>query len=103
MRRAEVALHGVPAGFLVEEAPGRGCRFEYAAGYRGPPVSLTLPVRAEPYAFDEFPPFFDGLLPEGFQLEALLRQRKLDRDDRFGQLVAVGADTVGAVTVREVQ
>lgn len=102
MRRAEVALHGVLAGHLVEEAPGRRYRFEYAAGYAGPPVSLTLPVRAEPYGFEDFPPFFDGLLPEGFQLEALLRHKKLDRDDRFGQLVAVGADTVGAVTVREV-
>lgn len=102
MRRAEVALHGVAAGQLVEEVPGRLYRFAYAAGYAGPPISLTLPVRAEPYAFEEFPPFFDGLLPEGFQLEALLRQKKLDREDRFGQLVAVGADTVGAVTVREV-
>ena len=53
----------------------------------------------EPFLFDTFPPFFDGLLPEGFQLEALLRRRKLDRDDKFGQLIAVGADTVGAVTV----
>ena len=40
-------------------------------------------------------------MPEGFQLEALLRQRKLDRNDRFGQLLQVGADTVGAVTVNE--
>ncbi len=102
MRTAEVALHGMPAGHLVEEEPGRCYRFAYLPGYSGPPVSLTLPVRAEPYDFEEFPPFFDGLLPEGFQLEALLRQKKLDRGDRFGQLLVVGADTVGAVTVREV-
>ena len=60
-----------------------------------------MPVREEPYRFNEFPPFFDGLLPEGFQLEALLRQKKLDRDDKFGQLLIVGADTVGAVTIKE--
>ena len=101
MRRAEVRLHGVVAGWLTEGDSGREYRFEYAEGYGGPPVSVTLPVRREVYEFDGFPPFFDGLLPEGFQLEALLRQKKLDRDDRFGQLVAVGADTVGAVTVRE--
>jgi len=40
-------------------------------------------------------------LPEGFQLEALLRRKKLDRNDHFGQLLLVGGDTVGAVTVRE--
>lgn len=102
MNQAEVAIHGVPAGRLTEEAPGRGCRFAYLPGYAGPPVSLTLPVRAEPYVFEAFPAFFDGLLPEGFQLEALLRQKKLDRDDRFGQLLAVGGDTVGAVTLRGV-
>ena len=102
MRRAEVALHGVLAGHLTEESSERGYRFTYDSGYAGPPVSLVLPVRAAPYEFETFPPFFDGLLPEGPQLEALVRQRKLDRDDRFGQLVAVGADTVGAVTVREV-
>jgi serine/threonine-protein kinase HipA len=58
-----------------------------------------MPVREESYLFDEFPPFFDGLLPEGFQLEALLRQKKIDRNDKFGQLLIIGADTVGAVTV----
>ena len=56
-------------------------------------------MRDEPYQFDGFPPFFDGLLPEGAQLEALLRQQKLDRDDGFGQLLTVGGDLVGAVTV----
>jgi serine/threonine-protein kinase HipA len=51
------------------------------------------------YSFDSFPPFFDGLLPEGIQLESLLRRRKIDRGDLFAQLVAVGADLVGVVTV----
>jgi len=58
-----------------------------------------MPVREEPYRFDRFPPFFDGLLPEGWQLEALLRQAKLDRFDFMGQLRIVGHDAVGAVTV----
>ena len=60
-----------------------------------------MPVRDEAYLFDEFPPFFDGLLPDVFQLEALLRQKKLDHNDKFGQLLIIGADTVGAVTVKE--
>ena len=60
-----------------------------------------MPVRSEPYIFEEFPPFFDGLLPEGLQLEGLLKQKKIDRDDKFSQLLAVGADTVGAVSVEE--
>ncbi len=103
MRSAEVFFGKTLAGRL-DELDGRdGYSFRYESGYAGPPVSLTMPVREEPYRFEEFPPFFDGLLPEGFQLEALLRQKKLDRNDSFSQLLAVGADTVGAVTVREVK
>jgi len=101
MRRAEVFLHGRLAGHLVELERGRKYRFEYLAHYRGDPVSLRLPTAQASYEFDRFPPFFDGLLPEGAQLEALLRQEKLDRNDFFGQLVAVGGDLVGAVTVEE--
>jgi len=89
------------AGYLQKSEDGREYRFEYTPKYVGPPISLTMSVRTEAYLFEEFPPFFDGLLPEGAQLEALLRLHKLDRNDRFGQLLQVGADTVGAVTIAE--
>ena len=36
-------------------------------------------------------------------LDGLLRQRKIDKDDYFSQLLAVGKDLVGAVTVEEMQ
>jgi serine/threonine-protein kinase HipA len=51
------------------------------------------------YLFETFPPFFEGLLPEGYQLDALLRKAKLDKNDYFSQLVTVGRDLVGSVTV----
>jgi serine/threonine-protein kinase HipA len=47
-------------------------------------------------------PYFDGLLPEGILLEGLLKQRKIDKYDYFSQLVTVGGDLVGAVTVQEI-
>lgn len=100
MRRAEVYVHSIAAGILSELVPARSYQFAYNDDYLGPPISLTMPVRPQTYKFDEFPPFFDGVLPEGAQLEALLRLRKLDRHDSFGQLVAVGHDLVGAVTVK---
>lgn len=100
MRSAKVFFENNLAGDLTESEDGKEYRFHYASGYSGPPISLTMPVREEPYVFAEFPPFFDGLLPEGFQLEALLRQKKLDRNDKFDQLLIIGGDTVGAVTVK---
>lgn len=101
MRKALVLVNGRLAGTLWELQKGKDYLFEYEAGYQGPPVSLTMLVSAGRFEFATFPPFFDGLLPEGAQLEALLRLRKLDRDDMFGQLLAVGHDMVGAVTVEE--
>ena len=100
MRSARVFFDNEHAGILTESEEGKGYRFHYEPRYSGPPTSLTMPVQEEAYLFDEFPPFFDGLLPEGFQLEALLRQKKLDRNDKFGQLLIIGADTVGAVTIK---
>lgn len=102
MRRARVFFGNDFAGILSEPKDQKEYHFQYESSYGGPPISLTMPVQEEAYLFDEFPPFFDGLLPEGFQLEALLRQKKIDRNDKFGQLLIVGADMVGAVTVKEV-
>ena len=100
MRRAKVYVAGELAGSLEETGTDRYV-FRYLKSYRGNPVSLTMPVKRREFCFDGFPPFFEGLLPEGEMLEGLLRQRKLDRADLFGQLVAVGNEMVGAVTVTE--
>ncbi len=98
-RRADVYVHEELAGVLKEQEKGKRYSFTYLPEYSGPPVSLTMPVRREPFIFYEFPPFFDGLLPEGIQLESLLRRRKIDKNDYFSQLLAVGSDMVGSVTV----
>ena len=100
MRRAQVYMLGQLAGSLTEYGPSQFV-FRYREGYSGPPISLSIPVSRRDHRFDRFPPFFEGLLPEGEMLEGLLRQRKLDRDDMLGQLLAVGEETVGAVTVVE--
>ncbi len=98
MREANVYQLGVLSGVLREEDNGT-YTFAYLPGYAGPPVSQTMPLRPAPYPYKTFPPFFEGLLPEGYWLDALLRKAKLDKDDYFGQLIQVGADLVGSVTV----
>jgi len=103
MRRAEVSMHGLPAGVLEEIEAGKEYRFTYFESYNGPPISLTMPVEEKEFVFDRFPPFFDGLLPEGLLLEGLLKHRKIDKYDYFRQLIAVGNDLVGAVTVQEIK
>ena len=102
MRTAKVFVHGVEAGILAERPDEGHYSYVYRDDYSGPPVSLTMPVSVKKFHFESFPPFFEGLLPEGVQLEGLLRIRKIDREDYFSQLVATGTDLVGAVTVKEV-
>ena len=103
MRKAKVFVKGVEAGTFTEVVMGREYLFEYPDGYQGPQVSQTMPTTTRIYQFNSFPPFFDGLLPEGFQLEGLLKIKKIDRHDYFSQLMAVGNDMVGAVTVNEIK
>ncbi len=100
MKKACVFVNAVAAGLLEKRADGK-YTFTYHADYQGSPVSLTMPLAKSSYEFEKFPPFFEGLLPEGMMLEALLRKYKLDKKDYFGQLVKVGEDVVGAVTVKE--
>jgi serine/threonine-protein kinase HipA len=104
MRIAKVFFNkGTYVGKLIAYDDKNKYQFEYDPSYNGPPVSLTMPLIQQSYTFDMFPPYFDGVLPEGVQLEALLRLDKLDRYDYFGQLMAVGKDLVGAFSVEEQQ
>ena len=102
MRKAKVYFQGIEAGMLTEIVPAKNYLFEYIQEYNETPISLTMPIENGKYEFNEFPPFFDGLLPEGNQLEGLLKIKKIDRNDLFSQLIAVGEDMVGAVTVKEI-
>lgn len=101
-RIGKVFVNDTEAGILTELVFGKKYCFEYMKYYSGSPVSLTMPVNKRVYEYDEFPPFFDGILPEGYQLEGLLKFGKLDRNDLFAQLLAVGNDLIGNVTVKEV-
>ncbi len=96
-RRAAVFQQDQRAGPLAETK--EECSFQYADGYHGIPVSLTLTIRPEPYLFSRFPPVFEGLLPEGMMRDALLRRLNIDEDDHFSQLISVGGDLVGSITV----
>jgi serine/threonine-protein kinase HipA len=102
MRSARILMHGIEAGILME-LENKAYTFSYSKDYQGPPISLTLPVSNKTYVFDTLPPFFEGLLPEGIMLEALLRKNKIDTHDYFKQLTSVGMDVVGAVTIEEIK
>jgi serine/threonine-protein kinase HipA len=98
MKLAHIYQQSQLAGVLEERDDG-SYRFTYELEFHGEPVSLTMPTSQRVWEFPTFPAPFEGLLPEGVQLDALLRLRKLDRHDLFGQLLAVGNDVVGSLRI----
>lgn len=98
MKLARVYQQNQFAG-LFEARDDGTYRFTYDDAFRGEPVSLTMPTHQRVWEFPRFPAPFEGLLPEGVQLDALLRLRKLDRNDLFSQLLAVGKDVVGSLRI----
>jgi serine/threonine-protein kinase HipA len=65
------------------------------------PVSLTLPLREEPYEEKTMIPFFDGLIPEGWLLNIITDNWKVDPRDRMSLLLLACKDCIGNVSVVE--
>jgi serine/threonine-protein kinase HipA len=101
MRRAKVLMHDEWVGEIIEEE--RSYRFSYRSEYlQRPypePVSVTLPLRAEPFQSTILFPFFDGLIPEGWVLAIAERNWKLKERDRMGLLLVCCRDPIGAVSI----
>ncbi|MFV0346531.1 MAG: HipA N-terminal domain-containing protein [Bacteroidales bacterium] len=102
MRTARVFVDGLEAGVLQEIEFGSRYAFEYLKGYDGQQVSVRMPTSQSRYLYNKFPPFFEGVLPEGYQLDSILRSKKIDRNDLFSLLMVVGDDLVGNITVKEI-
>lgn len=106
MRRCEVYLHGIKAGMLTEEDNGE-YTFTYDSSYLEkedyPSVSLTLPLREEPYRSMVLFPFFFNMLSEGENRKLQSQLLHIDAEDDFGILLATARyDTIGAVTTNPV-
>ena len=103
LRQAGVYVRDRFAGLIQET--DEGYRFTYDPAYLASEkpnvVSLTLPLREESYTSSTLFPFFDGLIPEGWLLEAVMHNWKIDRQDRFGLLLIACKDAIGNVVIRE--
>lgn len=104
MRKAEVSYNNRLAGYLSKDAGLY--RFVYdkqylsTAGSR--PVSLTLPLREDPYESDILFPAFANLLSEGANKAIQCRLLKIDENDYFGLLLATArGDRVGPLAIKE--
>jgi serine/threonine-protein kinase HipA len=62
------------------------------------PLSVTMPLRADPYPSDIISPWLANLLPEEEQLQVLTRSLGLDQADVLAVLSEIGGDTAGALS-----
>ena len=98
-RKAIVKYKGQFAGWLSETELGYQFVYDENFFQKGQPISVSLPLRKEPYESKDLFVFFQGLLPEGWYLDIVSMTAKVDSKDLFGLLLATAADTIGAVTV----
>ncbi len=102
--RLDVYLLGRLAGRLDYASRGNEMSFAYDPAYASdpsaPPLSFSLPVRAEPYGTERTTGFFANLLPPDVVRRKLGPILHLSRHNVFGFLEALGADCAGAVSLR---
>jgi serine/threonine-protein kinase HipA len=98
MRRANIFVNDNSAGILVENNDST-YSFTYNGGYNGLPVSLTLPITSKPYISKIVFPFFDGLIPEGWMLDIITKNYKINERDRMGLLLACCNDCIGNIRI----
>lgn len=101
-RYAFVYVRNIYAGILRETDCGYSFTYDKAYLNRidASAVSLTLPLREDAYVSRTLFPFFDGLIPEGWLLDIVSHNWKLDRNDRFGLLLVACKDGIGNVSIQ---
>jgi serine/threonine-protein kinase HipA len=101
MTALDVYLHDERAG-LLERIDGANLRFTYDLGWlatAAAPISLSLPLREEPYEDHDCRPFFKGLLPEGEFLRSIARTFHISAENPFTVLQEIGGECAGAISL----
>ncbi len=100
-KKGKVYYKNFYAGIIEENEDG--FMFNYDQNYinseKSQPISLTMPVRKEPYSSKMIFPFFDGLIPEGWLLDIAEINWKINERDRMELLLTFCNDCIGAVRI----
>ena len=102
MRALDVFLHRHRAGRLVLRDSGL-TSFQYGEAWLhrddAVPLSLSLPLRPEPYPHRDCMPFFGGVLPDGRCRQLIARVLGVSEENDFALLEHLGGECAGAVTL----
>jgi HipA-like protein len=106
VKRGAVYYNGLLTGYLKKRGPDDYIfvyEDSYAADPLKPAISISLPKTHREHQSKVLFPFFYGLLAEGINKEIQCRLLKIDENDDFTRLLkTAGDDTIGAITVKEI-
>lgn len=102
-RSAKIFVRDIYAGLLRETDYGYSFKYDndYLLSDNASPVSLTLPLQKEEHISKTLFSFFDGLIPEGWLLDVVCKNWKINNRDRFGILLVACKDPIGNVSIME--
>lgn len=79
-------------------------RFCYSEDYLNSPfarpISISLPLKEEPFSLEETRGFFEGLLPEGFLRRTVAENNRMDASDYLTLLDILGSECLGAIQIK---
>jgi len=103
-RSGQVFFGNLLAGIVWQDEEGYGFVYDdyYLVVKGNQPISLTLPLRREPYLSKTMIPFFDGLIPEGWLLDITVKNWKVNPNDRMELLLIACRDCIGAVSIESI-
>lgn len=98
MKQLAVWLFDHRVGMLTQDKSGR-MSFAYADGAKEA-LSLSMPLREQPYEHDLCESFFGGLLPESAQARKLIgRCFGVNGNNNFSLLGVIGHECAGAISI----
>ncbi len=103
MKRAKIFIDGLFCGVLTENYDGYFFQYdrEYLSREDAKPLSPTMPLRNETFEKEFMFPVFDGLIPEGWLLNIVDKNWKINPRDRMELLLLCCKDCIGNISVRE--
>lgn len=103
MERAKIYINDLFCGVLTEDYDGY--KFQYEPDYLKRPDAIplcpTMPLQKEEYYKEFMFPVFDGLIPEGWLLDIIDKNWKINPRDRMSLLLACCKDCIGNISVKE--
>ena len=102
-RKGIVYYNNIECGIILENDDGYIFRYDqnWLEDPLAKPISLTLPLQKEEFFSNTLFSFFDGLIPEGWLLNVVSHNWKINPNDRFGLMLSACRDCIGDVCIRD--